>query len=700
MASSSISISSCSYSTGSGKYEFGYTPALTSYYIYIYSTYKFTLSSATNLLSVALNYKILGNSKTIYWKIDQSSSNSDSFTADGSFSSGSGGTNSYTSHSKTLEKSGTFAAGTYYLHLRTNGGNAGYGYLSSGTVTYNAVATYTVTLNANGGTVPALTSVSAGNSGGTLAKGVSVPVIEGSTIALTQNQEYLLEFSYKADSSTNFHVDLFPDTLPQTMPSATTALQRYSWNFSSSSADIKSCKLRFFNDLTIPNPTNIYISTVKLYKVGSGTSSTSKTVENGSKYGQLPNPTRSGYQFNGWYTATSGGTRIYDTTSVSLSGNQTLYAQWIAYTYTVTFNDNGGTGGPGTQTKTHGTALTLSSTKPTRADSTLETYTVTFDGNGGTASKASQTVPKKRTYTFKNWNTKADGSGTSYSAGGSYTSNSAITLYAQWNYSDSTEAVTAATATRGNGTSTRKVTFDATTNGGTCSTASLNSTASITYSMNGWFAAKSGGSVVVAAGGSYTPTASTTLYAQWGSSTGSYSAITLPTASKAESTSSVAITINANGGSSTVSSCSSTKTTSYPFSGWYDAASGGNVKGKSGASIVPSATDTYYAQFGSATSYSTVTLPTAEQCTRTGYTLLGFATSSTATSSTYSPGAKYNPTGATTLYAVWKQSQAVYIKDSTGSFNAYQVYIANASGEFELYIPYVYKSGAWVECTI
>lgn len=71
--------------------------------------------------------------------------------------------------------------------------------------------------------------------------------------------------------------------------------------------------------------------------------------------------------------------------------------------YTVSYNTNGGSGATSSQTKWHGTTLTLSSTKPTRTG-----------------------------YTFSKWNTKSDGSGTSYSSGASYTSNSTVTLYAIW----------------------------------------------------------------------------------------------------------------------------------------------------------------------------------------------------------------------------------------------------------------------------
>lgn len=47
----------------------------------------------------------------------------------------------------------------------------------------------------------------------------------------------------------------------------------------------------------------------------------------GSAYGTLPKPTLSGYYFQGWYTAKSGGTKVYSTTKPAKS--LTLYAHWI-----------------------------------------------------------------------------------------------------------------------------------------------------------------------------------------------------------------------------------------------------------------------------------------------------------------------------------------------------------------------------------
>ena len=52
-----------------------------------------------------------------------------------------------------------------------------------------------------------------------------------------------------------------------------------------------------------------------------------------------------------------------------------------------------------------------------------------------------------------------------------------------------------------------------------------------------------------------------------------------------------------------------------------------------------------------------VTVPTATECTRPGYILLGFSTSANATTATYAPGTSTGSsiTSATTLYAVWEQ---------------------------------------------
>lgn len=115
-------------------------------------------------------------------------------------------------------------------------------------------------------------------------------------------------------------------------------------------------------------------------------------------------PTRTGYSFLGWSTSSTATSATY-TAGGSYTANAaaTLYAVWKANTYTVKYNANGGTGAPGNQTKTYGKTLTLSSTIPTRTN-----------------------------YNFKGWGTSASATTVSYAAGGNYTANAAITLYAVW----------------------------------------------------------------------------------------------------------------------------------------------------------------------------------------------------------------------------------------------------------------------------
>lgn len=74
---------------------------------------------------------------------------------------------------------------------------------------------------------------------------------------------------------------------------------------------------------------------------GGSVSTTSKTVNYGSTYGTLPTPTLSRYNFLGWYTAATGGTRVTSGTTVTITANQTLYAHWERATIPIYVNDGG-----------------------------------------------------------------------------------------------------------------------------------------------------------------------------------------------------------------------------------------------------------------------------------------------------------------------------------------------------------------------
>jgi PKD domain/Listeria-Bacteroides repeat domain (List_Bact_rpt)/Bacterial Ig domain len=121
------------------------------------------------------------------------------------------------------------------------------------------------------------------------------------------------------------------------------------------------------------------------------------------------NLVKTGSTFAGWNTAANGtGTDYAVGATYTANAAVTLYAKWTtASTYTISYNGNGNTGGtaPANQTKTHGVNLTLAT-------------------NSGALVKTGST--------FAGWNTAANGSGTNYATGATYTANAAVTLYAKW----------------------------------------------------------------------------------------------------------------------------------------------------------------------------------------------------------------------------------------------------------------------------
>jgi uncharacterized repeat protein (TIGR02543 family) len=96
-------------------------------------------------------------------------------------------------------------------------------------------------------------------------------------------------------------------------------------------------------DSTLVADWNISTYMVSFDSVG-GSSIPSQTVEYGSKVAVPKDPTRAGYAFQGWYTAKSGGSR-YDF-GKPVTGGLTLYARWtlVPTTFTVSFDSAGGSG--------------------------------------------------------------------------------------------------------------------------------------------------------------------------------------------------------------------------------------------------------------------------------------------------------------------------------------------------------------------
>ena len=421
-------------------------------------------------------------------------------------------------------------------------------------------------------------------------------------------------------------------------------------------------------------------------------------------------PTRSGYTFKGWGTSSSSTSASYQPGgNYTANSSRTLYAIWESNTpatYKVIFNANGGTGVPACQLKTHNVALTLSSTKPTRTGYTFlgwstsssatiatysaggsyttnasvtlyavwkpNTYTVTYNANGGSGAPSSQTKtygvtltlsstkPTRTGYTFLGWSTSSTATSATFTAGSSYTSNSSVTLYAVWKVNTYTVSYN---ANGGSGApSVQTKTY------GVTLTLSSTKPTRTGYTFLGWSTSSTATSATYSAGGSYTSNSSATLYAVWSVNT-------------------YTVSYNANGGSGAPSgqtktygvtlTLSSTKPTrtGYTFKGWATSSTATSASYSAGGSYTSNSSTTLYAVWaintytvsynanggsgapsGQTKTYGTTLTLSSTKPTRGGYDFLGWSTSSTATSATYSAGGSYTSNASTTLYAVWAKT--------------------------------------------
>jgi len=112
-------------------------------------------------------------------------------------------------------------------------------------------------------------------------------------------------------------------------------------------------------------------------------------------------PTRSGYTFNGWFTASTGGSALSFPYTHNQTANFTLYAQWTANTLTVTTDEQSG--------------------------SAIDSVSTT---TGGTISSSPGT-PTRSGYTFNGWFTASTG-GSALSFPYTHNQTANFTLYAQW----------------------------------------------------------------------------------------------------------------------------------------------------------------------------------------------------------------------------------------------------------------------------
>ena len=386
-----------------------------------------------------------------------------------------------------------------------------------------------------------------------------------------------------------------------------------------------------------------WTATLRSYTVtfngnGGGTPSPSTITKTyGSELGTLPTCSRTGYTFLGWYTASSGGTKISSTTKIT--GTVTYYAQWSINSYTLTYNVNGGNAvSPASKSVQYGSAYGTLPTPTKSSDAeytyafagwytsasggtqvtanttmgagnttiyahwtaTRRSYTVTFNGNGGGTPSPSTitktygselgTLPtcSRTGYTFLGWYTASSG-GTKISSTTKITGT--VTYYAQWSINSYTLTYN---VNGGNAVSPASKSVQYGSAYGTLPTPTKSSDAEYTYAFAGWYTSASGGTQVTA--NTTMGAGNTTIYAHWTATRRSYTIGYQTTYGSLNRTSqSVAY---GSKGSCTLTMPSNDAQYTYTFQGWYTAANGGGTKVGSSLTLeTPSVTGaaTYYA---------------------------------------------------------------------------------------------------------
>lgn len=362
-------------------------------------------------------------------------------------------------------------------------------------------------------------------------------------------------------------------------------------------------------------------------------------------------PLRNGYVFTGWNTKEDGSGKKYSPGDIySENEKLNLYAQWKTNAYTLTYDGNG-----------------------------YSSYSSKVENVVTTTIKTN--MPNRFGYTFLGWSTNSSATSASYTPGSTISLSSNTTLYAVWKSAQSVSAGNSNTVNiafaeqawyykftpsssgeytfESTGSIDSKVTIykaDGTEIGSDDDSGessnfkkTLSLTSGTTYYIKAFaYSSKTGtysfkvtkntpASYTVnfnANGGSVSPTS---VIVTAGKST------TLPTPTKKYT-----LSYNANNGSGAPSS----QSVSVSCKGWSTSNTASSASYSCGSSYMPTTNMTLYAVWysnGSATISST-------KPTRSGYTFLGWSTSSSASSASYSSGSSISISSNTTLYAVWKKN--------------------------------------------
>ena len=309
--------------------------------------------------------------------------------------------------------------------------------------------------------------------------GENAPTAPAKTVsyyAKWQGVENTVTFATNGGSAVDSKIGITGETI-----AAPAEPSRTGYAFAGWYSDQNCTKKWDFDSDTVPGAMTLYAGwTPAQYTVtfdaNEGTVETaSKSVTYTEVYGELPTPTRQGYDFLGWFTAQTDGAQVREDDRVTITAGQTLYAHWTegAVNYTVkhyqqNIEDNkyteveadrqtlsgitNASTAAAAKTYTGFTAQAVTQQTIKADGSTVVeirydrlTYTVTWM-NGtetlrtdtgvkyGAKAAYTGTEPTKtevgHTCTFTGWNTAADGTGTAWAASTTVTDN--VTWYAQF----------------------------------------------------------------------------------------------------------------------------------------------------------------------------------------------------------------------------------------------------------------------------
>lgn len=462
---------------------------------------------------------------------------------------------------------------------------------------------------------------------------------------------------------------------------------------------------------------------------------------------------KTGYTFIGWNTKSDGSGTSYakDNTFLMPANDVVLYAQWAVNSYNLSYDGNGKTGGtlPATVTYDYNETATVSGNtglltrtgytflgwSKTQDAATAEytgsetfsmpddnvtlyavwkvnNYGLSYDANGKTTTSMPTGDPDvdfgdtvtvgaaavADGFTFIEWNTAADGSGTTYAPNATFSMPAnAVTIYAIWDANDYTVTYD------GNGNTSGTTPADGTyAYGNEATVAGQGSLLRTGYRFLGWHTNQTATTAQYVEGATFTLGSSdVTLYAVWekNSYSLSYSGngnTSGELVTKTASTTPYATSITVDGNTA----ATPLARTGYTFTGWNTAEDGTGTSYSPGATFTMPANDVVlYAQW-SINSYTvsydgngstggtvpvsltfdydeTVTASSnAGNLTRDGYTFLGWNTNQTATTVEYAAGTATfaMPDHNVTLYAVWEKNSYNLTYDNNGATSGNLVY--------------------------